>query len=193
MSKKRFTTPSPEGLAEAARRVRARGLPPVHRWKPAFSGDIDMRIARDGSWYYQGSRIERAALVALFSTILRREGEKYFLVTPAEKVGITVEDAPFVAVDVTATGRGRDQQIVFDTNLGDRVVAGPRHPIRVERDRETGEPSPYVLVRDNLEALIDRKSFYRLVDLGSHEDGWFGLRSDGVFFRVIASDEITGD
>jgi hypothetical protein len=144
-----------------------------------------MRIARDGTWFYLGTPIGRPELVRLFSTILRKDGEKYFLVTPVEKVGITVDDAPFVAVDFEAEGEGRDRALLFETNVGDHVTAGPEHPIRVERDPETGEPAPYVLVRANLEALIDRKSFYRLVEIGARHDGWFGLWSGGAFFRVI--------
>lgn len=193
MSKETITTPSAESLAEAARAAQTKGLPPVHLWNPDFCGDLDMRIARDGTWFYLGTPIGRPELVKLFSTILRKDGDKYFLVTPVEKVGITVDDAPFVAVDFEAAGESGEQVLVFETNVGDKVVAGPEHPIRVERDPETGEPSPYVLVRANLEALIDRKSFYRLVDIGAHEDGWFGLWSDGAFFRVIPSDEMTAE
>ncbi len=191
MSKEMVTTPSARSLAEAAKKAQGKGLPPVQEWTPDFTGDIDMHIARDGTWYYQGSRIERPGLVGLFSTILRKEGDRYYLVTPAEKVGITVEDAPFVAVDVEVEGEGREQMLIFDTNVGDRVVAGPDNPIRVERDETTGEPSPYVHIRAGLEALIDRKSFYRLVDHGSHHDGWFGLWSDGEFFAIIPSEEMT--
>jgi hypothetical protein len=165
-------------------------LPPVHLWDPPFCGDLDMRIARDGSWYYEGSRIERFGLARLFSTILKLENGKYYLVTPVEKVGITVEDAPFVAVDFTAEGARRAQVLTFETNMGERVVAGPENPIRVERDPETGEPSPYVHVRSGLEALIDRKSFYRLVELGAHHEEWFGLWSAGAFFRAIPSREL---
>ena len=128
----------------------------------------------------------------LFSTILRRDGERYYLVTPVEKVGITVDDAPFVAVDFEAKGRGKDQTLIFETNVGDEVPAGADHPIRVERDPETGEPSPYILVRANLEALIDRKSFYRLVEIGAHHDDWFGLWSGGTFFPVIPSADLPG-
>jgi len=193
MSKETFNSPSPQRLAEAARTARGKGLPPVHLWNPAFSGDIDMHIARDGTWLYQGSRIDRPALVALFASILRREGEKYFLVTPVEKVGITVDDVPFIAVDVTAEGTGAGQTLIFDTNIGDRAVAGPEHPIRVEIDPASGEPAPYVTVRDRLEARIDRKSFYRLAEHGCHEDGWFGLWSDGVFFRVLPSIAMAGE
>ncbi len=164
----------------------------MHLWNPPFCGDLDMRIARDGTWFYQGTPIGRAELVRLFSTILKREGDRYFLVTPVEKVGITVDDAPFVAVDFEASGRGEGQVLTFETNVGDRVAAGPDAPIRVERDPETGEPAPYVLVRNDLEALIDRKSFYRLVEIGAHHDSWFGLWSGGVFFGVIPSKELPG-
>jgi len=158
----------------------------VHLWNPDFCGDLDMRIARDGTWFYLGTPIGRPELVRLFSTILRRDGDAYFLVTPVEKVGITVDDAPFVAVDFEV----ENENLIFETNVGDYVTANADHPIRVARDPETGEPSPYVLVRTNLEALIDRKSFYRLVDICSHHDGWFGLWSDGTFFPIIPSDEL---
>lgn len=183
-------TPSPEGIADAVRGSKTRGLPPVHLWNPPFSGDLDIRIARDGTWYYLGSPIGRPALVKLFSSILKKEDGKYYLVTPVEKVGITVEDAPFVAVDVEAEGEGADQILRFTTHVGDEATAGPDHPIRVERDPESGEPAPYILIRANLEALIDRKTFYRLVDLGAHHDGWFGLWSSGTFFPVIPSEEL---
>ncbi len=187
--------PSSESLSAAARAAsKGKGLPPVHLWNPPFCGDLDMRIARDGTWFYQGTPIGRPELVRLFSTILRKDDDKYFLVTPVEMVGITVDDAPFVAVDFEAEGNGQDQVLTFTTNVGDKVAAGPKAPIRVERDPETGEPSPYVLVRTNLEALIDRKSFYRLVDLSEHHDvdgtSWFGLWSGGQFFPIIPSDEL---
>tara|TARA_R100000789_G_scaffold2026_2_gene5538 strand:- start:1913 stop:2500 length:588 start_codon:yes stop_codon:yes gene_type:complete len=190
MSKEPITSPSAESLAEAARAAQGKGLPPVDKWNPEFCGDLDMRIARDGTWFYLGTPIGRHELVKLFSTILKREGEDYFLVTPVEKVGITVDDAPFVAVDFEPEGAGEAQSLIFETNVGDKVLAGPANPIRVVRDPETGEPSPYVLVRANLEALIDRKSFYRLVERGAHHEGWFGVWSDGAFFKVIPSDEL---
>lgn len=182
---------SAESLASSARAAaKGRGLPPVEQWTPPFCGDLDMRIARDGTWFYLGTPIGRKELVKLFSTIIRRDGDDYFLVTPVEKVGITVDDAPFVAVDFDRIGDG----LRFVTNVGDELVAGPDHPIRVERDAETGEPSPYVLVRRNLEALIDRKSFYRLVDLGevaAHEGAdWFGVMSAGQFFPIIPAAEL---
>ncbi len=188
-------TPSANALAEAASAAaKGKGLPPVHLWNPPFCGDLDMRIARDGTWFYEGTPIGRAPLVRLFSTILKLEDGKYYLVTPVEKVGITVEDAPFVAVDFRVQGQGQDQRLTFVTNVGDEAEAGAAHPLRVVRDPETGEPSPYVMIRAGLEALIDRKSFYRLVDLGAHapHEGqqWFGLWSGGVFFPVIPSHEL---
>ena len=126
----------------------------------------------------------------LFASILLREEDKYFLVTPVEKVGIRVHDAPFIAVDFETSGEGDAQRLTFTTNLEDITVAGPNAPLRFVRDVVTGEPSPYVRVRRNLEALIDRKSFYRLVDLGTHHDGWFGVWSGGAFFGIIPSDEL---
>ncbi|TNC52539.1 DUF1285 domain-containing protein [Rubellimicrobium rubrum] len=184
------TPPSAEGLAQAAQAAARRGPPPVHLWNPPHCGDIDMRIARDGTWFYLGTPIGRPAMVRLFSTILRLDPDGYVLVTPVEKVGITVDDAPFVAVDVDVQG----DDLTFRTNVDEEVTAGPDHPIRVERDPATGEPSPYILVRRNLEALIDRKTFYRLVDMGEirdHEGAeWFGVRSQGVFFPIIPAAEL---
>jgi hypothetical protein len=173
-----------ESLADGARNEGTKGLPPVHLWSPPHQGPIDIRIARDGTWYHEGSEIRRPGLVRLFSTILRKDGDEYVLVTPVEKVSITVDDAPFVAVDVEATGAGRDLALTFHTNVGDIAPAGPDHPLRVEIDAETGEPAPYVLVRANLEALIDRKTFYRIVDLGEDHDGRFGVWSRGRFFPM---------
>ena len=181
--------PTADGIAQAAKTAGKKGPPPVHLWNPEFCGDLDMRIARDGTWFYLGTPIGRMPLVKLFSSIIRKDGDDYFLVTPVEKVGITVEDAPFVAIDFDVDGTGIDQTISFTTQVDDTATAGPDHPIRVVRDAKTGEPSPYVLIRANLEALIDRKSFYRLVDIGVHakHDGqsWFGVWSGGVFFPII--------
>jgi len=192
MSGQNIVTPSAENIAASvSAATRGKGLPPVHLWNPPFCGDLDIRIARDGTWFYLGTPIGRPALVKLFSSILKKEAGKYYLVTPVEKVGIQVDDAPFVAVDVDH----RNGDLHFTTQVGDTMIAGPDHPIRVERDPKTGEPSPYVLVRSNLEALIDRKSFYRLVDLGLHEiwkgESWFGLRSQSTFFPMIPSKELT--
>lgn len=179
-------------VAEATRG--GRGPAPVHLWDPPYCGDLDIRIARDGMWWYLGTPIGRVELVRLFASVLKLEKGKYFLVTPVEKIGITVDDAPFVAVDFEVSQPGPEQVITFETNVGDLTVAGPDNPIRVVRDPETGEPSPYVHVRSGLEALIDRKSYYRLVDIGEHAstDGaqWFGFRSGGVFFPVIPSREL---
>lgn len=149
-----------------------------------------MRIARDGTWFYEGTPINRPGLVRLFSSILKKEDDRYFLVTPVEKVGITVDDAPFVAVDFETRGEAEAQELTFFTQVGDAAVASSDLPIRVVRDPETGEPAPYVRIRANLDALIDRKSFYRLVDLGVHHDGWFGVWSSGTFFPVIPSEEM---
>jgi hypothetical protein len=192
MSGQDIVKPSADSIAASARAAQKSGksLPPVHLWNPPFCGDLDIRIARNGIWYYLGTPIGRPELVRLFSTILRKDGDAYFLVTPVEKVGIMVEDAPFVAVDFEVTGQGAAQQLVFSTNVGDQAQAGPNHPIRVARDPDSGEPAPYILIRANLEALIDRKSFYRLVDLGCHHEGWFGLWSGGQFFPMIASNEL---
>ena len=190
MSGQKTVTPNAEGIVASINATKSRGLPPVHLWNPPFCGDLDMRIARDGTWFYQGTPIGRPGLVKLFSSILKKEGEKYFLVTPVEKVGIIVDDAPFVAVDFDARGEGEDQRLTFVTHVEDRATASAENPIRVVRDPDTGEPSPYILMRSNLEALIDRKSFYRLVDLGEHDDGWFGVRSSGTFFPIIPSAEL---
>ncbi|MCT4372195.1 DUF1285 domain-containing protein [Yangia mangrovi] len=194
MRTQNYVTPSADGIAAAARAASGQGLPPVERWNPPFCGDLDMRIARDGTWFYLGTPIGRFELVKLFSSILRKDGDKYFLVTPVEMVGITVEDVPFVAIDFEAEGEGSTQVLTFQTHVGDFAVAGREHPIRVVRDPETGEPAPYILVRRNLEALIDRKSFYRLVELGAHHDHdgarWFGLWSSGEFFPMIPSEEL---
>lgn len=182
--------PSAESLASAASRAGARGPAPVHLWDPPFCGDLDMRIARDGTWFHEGTPIGRERMVKLFASILKREGDRHFLVTPVEKVGITVDDAPFVAVDVAREG----EALRFTTNLGEAALAGPDHPIRVVRDPATGEPAPYVEIRSGLEALIDRKSFYRLVELGEtapHEGAdWFGVRSSGMFFPIIPAAEL---
>lgn len=182
--------PSADALALAAARAARKGPPPVHLWNPPFCGDIDMRIAADGTWFYMGAPIGRPEMVRLFASVLRRDGDAYFLVTPVEKVGIRVDDAPFVAVDFHRDG----DHLVFETNLDDTVAAGPEHPIRVARDAATGAPRPYVHVRARLEALIDRKTFYRLAEIGEvrdHEGArWFGLVSGAVFFPIQPAAEM---
>ena len=173
------------GVIEAARaQAPGRGLPPVHLWNPDHCGEIDIVIRRDGSWIHEGSPIGREALVRLFSTILRKDPDGYHLVTPVEKLRITVEDAPFVATRVDRRG----EALSFLTNVGDEVEAGPDNAIRVELDAATGEPRPYVHVRRGLEALISRPAFYELVDMAEERDTpqgpTLGVTSNGVWFPV---------
>lgn len=169
---------SAEGIAAAASKAARDGLPPVHLWNPPFCGDLDMEIRADGTWFYQGTPIGRPAMVRLFSTILKREGDSFFLVTPVEKVGIRVVDAPFVAVDADI----RPDAVTFTTNVGDQVTAGPDHPITLRGTAQ--EPRPYVHVRAGLEALIDRKTFYRLAAAATEDAGRTDIRSLGVFFPL---------
>ncbi|MBR9827954.1 MAG: DUF1285 domain-containing protein [Oceanospirillales bacterium] len=142
------------------------GIPPLAQWNPDFCGDIDMRIARDGRWFYQGSPIGREAMVKMFSRILWREGESYFLKTPVEKVGIQVDDAPFFVVSVEHAVGEQGPELLFTTSTGDQVRADAEHPIRVEEDAATGEPSPYLMIRFGMEGRIARNLFYQLVELG---------------------------
>jgi len=165
---------------EAKKALDDKKLPPVHLWNPDYCGEIDMKICRDGSWEYMGTPISRKRMVKLFSTILRRDDDDYFLVTPVEKVGIKVADAPFTAVEMEKN----DEHIIFRTNLDEFVKVDNEHPIRVEIDKKTGEPSPYVRVRDRLDALITRSVFYQLVDLAQEQDGHHGVWSGGHFFPL---------
>jgi len=155
---------------------------------PTDCGDLGIRIARDGAWFYRGSPIGRLPLVKLFASVLRREPDgSYWLVTPAERGRIEVEDVPFLAVELTVAGEGRDQRLIFRTNLDDIVMAGPNNPLRVET-AASGEPAPYILVRGELEARLVRPVFYDLVDLGTEEEIagaiHFGVWSDSTFFRL---------
>lgn len=165
-------------------------LPPIERWNPNLSGDMDMRITRDGVWRHEGTPIERLALARLFSTILRREDDgRYYLVTPVEKWRIQVDDAPFVAVLLDVLEPGAPAQALrFTTNLGDTVIAGPDHPIEVEYAKPDGEPSPYVHIRGRLRALISRSLFLELAELGESREldgrSVYGVRSQGVFFPL---------
>lgn len=154
-----------------------------------FCGDFDMRIARDGTWFYRGSPIGRKPLAKLFSSVLRREADgSYWLVTPYERGRIIVDDAPFTAVELTAAGSGRGQTLTFRTNLDDEVTADAQHPLRVAHDPETGEPSPYIMVRNGLEARLVRSVYYQLVELGEErrEGGAaiLGVWSNGQFFPL---------
>src|SRR5215470_13012919 len=179
----------PMGLAALQRDAAAgRKLPPVEKWNPAHCGDIDIRIARDGTWFHQGTPIGRKELVRLFSTILRKDEDGFHLVTPVEKMRIVVEDAPFMAVLLNAEGKGKTQKLVFTTNVGDETAAGPDNPIRVVTDLSTDEPRPYVHVRRGLEARIARNVFYQLADLAVPGEGELksvlGVWSKGVFFPL---------
>ena len=164
-------------------------VPPVDSWHPDYSGELDMRIARDGTWYYSGSPIKRHRMVKLFASILRHdEDNRFYLVTPAEKFSIQVEDAPFQAVAMEVYGNGSDQVLTFRTNVDDQVMAGHNHKIWLDIDTNTAEPSPYVHVRGRLEALINRAIFYDLMDLGVEETrgghSQFGVWSAGTFFSL---------
>lgn len=171
--------------------VKAKGLPPVDLWNPPFCGDIDMRIASDGLWYYMNSPIGRKPLMKLFASILRYDADgKFYLVTPVEKCGIKVDDAPFVAIRMGVTGQGAKQCISFETNVDDEFVLGPGHPMRVADEAGTGGLKPYVLVRRNLEALVSRALFYDLVALGVTEGEWFGVWSSGVFYPMQKASDI---
>ena len=171
-------------LAEIATLIEQRRLPPVEQWNPTHCGDSEMRIARDGTWYHQGSPIGRQAMVRLFSTILRREADgRYVLVTPVEKLDIAVEDAPFVAVEMKAEGEGAAARLAFRLNTGDLVTAGPDHPLRFA-EGEDG-PRPYLHVRGGLEALVARAVYYDLAERALADDAARpGVWSDGAFFPL---------
>ena len=164
-----------------------KGLPPVERWNPAYCGEIDMRIAADGTWHYMGTPINRPALVKLFSTVLRKDPERHVLVTPVERVGIEVEDAPFLAVEMAVEGEGEGRQIAFRTNVDDLVQVGPERPLRFEQDAKGGV-KPYVRVRGELWARVTRSLALDLIALGeeSEIDGaaTFGVRAGGAFFPI---------
>ena len=171
-------------LAEIAKLVEDAKLPPVEKWNPTHCGDSEMRIARDGTWYHQGSPIGRPAMVRLFSTILRREADgSHVLVTPVEKLDIEVEDAPFIAVEMKAEGTGRDSKLAFRLNTGDLVTAGPEHPLRFVEDNDG--PRPYLVVRGGMEALVVRSVYYELAERAIADDAETpGIWSDGAFFPL---------
>src|SRR6185312_8570203 len=164
MTDKRAPSKRLERLAEKA------AAPPEKGRQPIDCGHFDIRIARDGTWYYRDSPIARMPLVRLFSTVLRRDEQGgYWLVTPAERGRITVDDAPFIAVELARHGAGPSQELIFRTNIDDSVAAGRDHPLRVVNDPATGEPNPYILVRNGLEARLSRPVFYELVEFGQEE------------------------
>ena len=182
-------------ISRAAAETGGRGLPPVERWNPPFCGDIDMEIRADGTWFYLGTPIGRAPLVRLFSTVLRKDEDgKTYLVTPVEKVGIRIVDAPFLAVEMNANGAGDAQVLTFRTNVGDVVEAGPDHPLRFVIAGGNSELKPYLLVRGRLEALVSRAMMYELVAHGEtlEIDGtaMFAVRSGGVVFPIMPAAEL---
>ncbi len=172
-----------------------KGLPPVHLWEPDYCGELDIRIARDGTWYYLGTPFKRERLVRLFSTVLRYDDDgRYYLVTPVEKIGITVDDVPFSIVDMDVEGEGEAQRITFTTGVGDKVTVDGDHRLRISFDAKTKEPSPYVLVRARLEGLINRAVYYKMVDIAEEVevDGvpMFGVWSSGKFFSFAPVAEL---
>jgi hypothetical protein len=192
MAKEGQTTVSLDTLAGA---VKGAGrLPPVHLWNPPFCGDLDMRIAADGTWYYLKTPIGRPALVKLFASVLKREGDRYFLVTPVEKCGITVDDVPFLGVELRLEALGPGQTLHFRTNVDDWVPCGAEHALRFEPEEGTGGLRPYLHVRSNLWARVKRALFFDLVDLGEKRDvegvRMFGVVSGGAFFAMAPADEI---
>ena len=173
------------GLAGGKSQPRQAGQGPAAGAPPVLLGDLQMRIARDGTWLYQDSPITRLPLVRLFADVLRREDDgQYWLVTPAERGRVVVEDVPFVAVEVRAEGTGRDQRLTFRSNLDEEAIAGEAHPLRVASDPDTGAMIPYILVRDRLEARILRPVFYHLVEFGEQNGEQFGVWSSGRFFPL---------
>ena len=178
-----------ESIAAMLPREGGKGPPPVHLWNPPFCGDIDMRIAADGTWFYQKTPIGRLALVKLFASVIKREGDKYFLVTPVEKVGIIVEDAPFLAVEMKVENGEADQTLKLRTNVDEWVTAGPGHAMRFEQDAENDGLKPYLHVRRDLWAKVTRALFYDLVDLGEERDvagmAMFGIASGGEFYPMM--------
>jgi hypothetical protein len=183
-----------DGIVKEVERAGGKGPAPVHLWNPPFCGDLDMRIATDGTWFYLKTPIGRPALVKLFSSVLKREGDRYFLVTPVEKCGIQVEDAPFLAVEMKVEQRGGVRVLNFRTNVDDWVACGPEHSLRFEPEPDTGGLKPYLHVRSDLWAKVSRPLFYDLVELGEERDvggeRMFGVASGGEFFVMAKADSI---
>ena len=185
-----------DAIAGAAGAAAARGMPPVHLWNPPFCGDLDLRIAADGTWYYLETPIGRPALVRLFASVLKREGDKYYLVTPVEKCGIRVEDAPFLAVELEVETQADGPVLHFRTNVDDWVACDGDHVLRFEPEPETDGLKPYLHVRRDLWALVSRALFYDLVELGEERDmngtRMFGVASAGEFFTMAPADTLAG-
>jgi hypothetical protein len=182
-----------ESFAHAARAGR-KGPPPVHLWNPPYCGEIDMRIARDGTWFYQKTPIGRLPLVKLFASVLKREGGRYFLVTPVEKCAIAVDDAPFLAVEMQTEDAASGRTLHFRTNVDDWVACGPGHALRFEPEADTGGLMPYLHVRRDLWAKVSRTLFYDLVELGEERDvegaAMFGVASGGAFFPMASASSV---
>jgi uncharacterized protein len=181
------------GLEALLQQANARGSPPVDTWEPPYCGDIGLKIASDGTWFYRGSSIGRKPLVALFASVLRRDADgRFYLVTPAEKVDVTVDDAPFLAVQMEVRGEGRSQDLMFRTNVDDVAICGPEHPMRFAVEPASGGLKPYVTIRGRLEALVTRAVTYDLMALAAtaearsplteHDTAPSGIWSGGVFF-----------
>jgi hypothetical protein len=177
-----------DAIVGAVGEVAAKGAPPVHLWNPPFCGDLDMRIAADGTWYYLKTPIGRPALVKLFASVLKREGDKYYLVTPVEKCGIVVEDAPFLAVELKVETQAGGRVLLFRTNVDDWVACGPQHALRFEPEPATGGLKPYLHVRADLWAKVTRALLYDLAALGEERsvgaERMFGVASDSEFFAM---------
>jgi hypothetical protein len=182
------TTTRISGLEALLRAQAGKGTPPVEQWNPPYCGDIGMRIRADGVWLYRGSPIGRPALVKLFASVLRKDADgRHYLVTPAEKIDVAVDDAPFLAVEMEVRGGGRSQDLVLRTNVDDIVMVGAASPLRFAFERSSGGLKPYVGVRGRLEALVTRALYYDLVELAVADDsvpGRLGLWSGGLFFPM---------
>jgi len=184
---------APYSLMAALEKVKGKGRPPIHLWHPDTIKDIDMVIKKDGTWMYMGTPITRRRLVHLFSTVLLKDKDEYFLVTPVEKCRIIVEDAPFQAVLLDNAGAGKNQVLKFTTDMAEEVNAGADHQFRFEVNAETEEPAPYLMIRDGLEAKLSRSVYYQLADLmvseSVNDENWFGVWSDGMFFQMLKDKE----
>ncbi len=176
------------GLEALIKAQQGKGLPPVERWDPPYCGDIGMKIRADGVWFYAGTPIGRMPLVKLFASVLRKDADgRHYLVTPAEKIDVAVEDAPFLAVEMEVRGSGRAQTLVFRTNVDDIVTVGPEHPLRFAVEPSSQGLKPYMLVRGRLEALVTRALYYDLVELALDEADALGIWSGGTFFAMPAA------
>ena len=177
-----------------AKHIKGSKPAPVHLWNPPFCGDLEIHVDSSGRWFYQKSEIKRERLIRLFSNILKKENNKYFLVTPVEKVGITVDDVPFLATEVDLITKGKITLFKFTTNVGDCIYLKENNQFKILFKKSTDEPQPYVNVRSNLFAKIDRKSFYRLVDFCTETTykgkNWLGFHSNNRFFPLVRSEQL---